>query len=241
MIFSLILIALFALLVVIVAIKTNTHDTEIIIGQKRDIKEIGERIQSVLNTEKTEKKQERKLRSVATEASKLFKERRFRQSEKKYLGIIKADHKNIKAYQGLGLIYLEQKEYSGAIEAFKKICELDPTNDTAFNNLGLSYFNTGKYEEAIRAYDHSVSLNNKVVHRFLNLALAAQKAGNYKAETNALEHAVSLEPKIEYLEKLAEAATQADDKSAIKKACQKIVEIDPANLEAQRKLARLEK
>ena len=110
MILALIIIVLFALLVIYFATKTTTHDTEIVVGQKRDIKEIGERIQSVLNTEKTEKSQERKLRSVATEASKHFKERRFRQSEKKYLAIIQEDHKNIKAYQGLGLIYLEQKE-----------------------------------------------------------------------------------------------------------------------------------
>jgi tetratricopeptide (TPR) repeat protein len=242
MIIALITIIIFGLIVLYIAATTKTNDTEIIVGQRRDIKELGERIQNVLDSEKIEKKQERKLHSVATEASKLFKKQRLRQSEKKYLSIIKQDHKNIKAYQGLGLIYLEQKEYEGAREAFERICELDPTHDSAFNNLGLSLFNIGKYEEAIKAYEHSVSLNNKVVHRFLNLALASQKMADYKKEVSALEHAVDLEPKnIEYIEELAEAATRAGDNKLAKKTLQKIIEIDPTRLEAQRNLARLKK
>ena len=101
MIISLIIIIILALVMLYVATRTTSNDTEIIIGQKRNIKEIGERIQNVLDTEKTEKKQERKLSSVATEASKLFRAKRFQQSEKKYLAIIKEDHNNIKAYTGI--------------------------------------------------------------------------------------------------------------------------------------------
>jgi tetratricopeptide (TPR) repeat protein len=238
---SLVVIVLFGLFIISIAAKTKTTDTEIIVGQKRDIKEIGERIQNVLDTEKTEKKLERKLKNVAVEASKLYKDHRFKQSEKKFLSIIKEDHKNVKAYHGLGLIYLEQKEYSGASQAFEKICELSPTNDAAFNNLGLSYFNIGKYEEAVKAYERSVALNNKVAHRFINLALAAEKTGNLKKQVEALGKAADLDPKnIEYLERWGDAAQKAEDKGTAKKALQKIIEIEPANLEAQRSLARLQ-
>ena len=238
---SLVVIILFGAFVIYIAAKTASSDTEIIVGQKRNIKELGERIQNVLDTEKTEKKRDRRLGSIAREASGLYKTRRFKQSEKKYLSIIKEDHLNVKAYHGLGLIYLEQKEYSGAVEAFEKICELSPTNDSAFNNLGLSYFNIGKYEEAVKAYTHSVALNSKVPHRFINLAMAAEKAGDFKTQVDALAHASNLEPEnIDYLDKLALAAIKADDKGEAKKALQKIIEVEPENLEAQRSLARLQ-
>lgn len=231
-----------AIYLVYLATKSSSHDTEIIIGQKKEIRAIGERIQEVLDTEKTERKVEREHKSVISEAKKLVGANRLKQAEKKYLSIIKNDHKNTKAYQGLGEIYLEQKEYAGAAEVFGKVSELDPTNDIAFTNLGMALMQVRKYEEAVHAYEHAVALDGKVAHRYINLALAAEKAGETKKQIAALESAVNLEPtKMEYLEVLANVAIEASDNSAAKDALNKIVAIDPDNLEAHRKLARLEK
>lgn len=221
--------------------KSTSKDTEIIVGQKKEIKMIGERIQEVLDAEKREKRVEREHKSVISEAKELAGNRRLKQAEKKYLSILKKDHKNAKAYQGLGEIYLVQGEYEGAAEVFGKVSELDPTNDMAFNNLGMALMQTKKYEDAIHAYEHSVALDSKIPHRYINLALAAEKAGEVKKQIAALERAVDLEPeKMEYLEVLATVATDAGDKSAAKNALEKIIEKDPDNLEAHRKLARLD-
>jgi len=239
---GLFVIFVFALFIIYIAAKNTSRDTEIVVGQKRDIKEIGERIQNVLDTERHEKREQHRLGGIATEASKLLGERRLKQSEKKFLSIIKEDHKNLKAYHGLGKIYLQQKEYDGAAQVFEKICELSPTDEEAFNNCGLSLFNLGKYEEAKKAYDHSVALNNKIAHRFVNLALACDKSGHYKEEISALQKAVALEPeKIDYQEKLMAAAKKNDDVDLVKKTCEKILERDPENLEAHREVARLGK
>lgn len=230
-----------ALYLIYVASKSRNHDTEIIIGQKKEIKAIGERIQEVLDAEKIEKKVEKEHRAVISEAKKLAKNSRLKQAEKKYLSIIKDDHKNLKAYQGLGEVYLEQEEYAGAAEVFTKISELNPTNDMAFTNLGTALMQLKKYNEAIVAYEHAVALDGKVAHRYVNLAIASEKAGDVKKQINALERAVSLEPgKMEYLEVLANAATAAGDTAAAKSALNKIIELDPDNLEAHRMLARLE-
>lgn len=238
--FAYLLIVGLGLYIIFYAIKVKYRDTEILIGQKREIKHLGERIQEVLDTEKIEKRKNRQLSSIAREASGLLKEKRFKAAEKKFLGIVREDHKNLKAYQGLGLLYLEQGEYEGAVEAYSKVTELDPTNEAGFNNLGLALMNVKKYDEAVHAYEHAIALNNKVVHRYINLALAASKAQNHKVEISALEKAVSLEPKKEYIEKLIDAALAAGEESTAKKALLRLVEIEPNNLEAQRKLARLE-
>lgn len=235
------IIIIFGGVIVYLSLKSNSKDTEILVGQKREIREIGERIQEVLDTEKLEKKQEREFGSMAREASKLLKDKRFKLAEKKFLSIIKEDHDNLKSYQGLGLLYLEQEEFEGAAESFSMVTKFDPTNDKAFNNLGMALMNIKKYDEAVSAYEHAIALNPKIVHRYINLALAAQKAGNTKAQIAALEKAVSLEPKKENLELLVEASMKANDDSSAKKALEKLIEIDPNNLEAQRKLARYEK
>lgn len=231
-----------AMYLVYLAAKSKSQDTEIIIGQKKEIRAIGERIQEVLDAEKIEKKAEREHKSVITEAKQLAGDNRLKQAENKYLSIIKDDHNNVKAYQGLGEIYLEQGENDGAVEVFTKVSELDPTNDMAFTNLGTALMQLARYEEAIHAYEHAVALDGKVPHRYINLALAAEKAGDSKKQISALERAVDLEPeKMEYLEALAGAAIAAGDDSAAKDALNKIVVQDPDNLEAHRMLARLEK
>lgn len=223
------------------AVGASGRDTEIILGQKREVKKIGERIQEVLDTEKTEKKAEREHRNIIKEANKLVRGNRFKQAEKKYLAILKNDHKNVNAYFGLGNLYLEQGEYVGAAEALKKVIEFEPTNETALTSLGMALMQTKDYEGAVTAYEHAVALDTTVPHRYVNLALAAEKAGNVKRQISALAHAVDLEPtNMGYLNALVNAALEADDKSEAKKALEKIVELEPANLEAHRKLARLE-
>jgi tetratricopeptide (TPR) repeat protein len=231
-----------AMYLVYLAAKSTSQDTEIIIGQKKEIRAIGERIQEVLDAEKIEKKVEREHRTVITEAKQLAGDNRLKQAESKYLSIIKDDHDNVKAYQGLGEIYLEQEEYEGAVEVFTKVSELDPTNDMAFTNLGTALMKLDKYEEAIYAFEHAVALDGKVPHRYINLALAAEKSGDSKKQIAALEHAADLEPeKIEYLETIAKVAMESGDDSAAKESLNKIVVQDPDNLEAHRMLARLEK
>ncbi len=238
---SFVVLVLIGIFIFYYAVKATGHDTEIILGQKREVKKIGERIQEVLDTEKTEKKTQRVHRNIITEANKLVKSNRFKQAEKKYIDIIKDDHKNVKAYQGLGSLYLEQGEYEGAAEALSKVIEFEPTNDAALTSMGMALMQLKRYDEALTAYEHSVALDTHVPHRYINLALAAEKAGDLKRQVSALGHAVDLEPtNMGYLHALANAAIEIDNKSEAKKALEKIVEIEPANLEAHRKLARLD-
>lgn len=235
-----VLIIAVAIYLVSLAIKSTSKDTEIIIGQKKEIKAIGEHIQEVLDAEKIEKKLEKEYKSMIAEAKKLAGGKRLKQAEKKYLDILKDDHNNVKAYQGLGEVYLEQGEYEGAVEVLEKVSELDPTNDLAFTNLGMALMQMHKYPEATHAYEHAVALNGKIAHRYINLALAAEKTGDFKRQISALESAVNIEPEnTDYLEILANAAIAAGDTSAAKDALNKILTIDPDNLEAHRKMARL--
>ncbi len=238
--FGYLVILVFISYVLYLGYRSTSKDSEIIIGQKKEIREIGEKIQEFLDAEKIEKKTEKEHKSVITEANRLLKSNRLKQAEKKYLLIIKKDHNNIKAYQGLGSIYLEQEEYSGAAEAFRKVTELDPTNDVAFNNMGLAYMKTRKYDEAASAYEHAVALNPKVAHRYINLAIAAEKSNDFKKQIAALEKAVAIEPRLDYVTALADAAIAAGDKPTAKKALAMIIDLEPSNLEALRKMARLD-
>jgi tetratricopeptide (TPR) repeat protein len=160
-------------------------------------------------------------------------------SEKKFIEVIKSDPNSALAYHFLGMIYLRQKMYKGAIAALEKATKLDPLNDTAFNNLGLAYYNTENYEKATENIEKSINLNDKIAHRYLNLALAYQKEKNYDKAAIALENSVKIHANVENLTMLAKNYQDMKDKKLAKQAIERLLEIDPSNTWAKRQLAAL--
>ncbi len=160
-------------------------------------------------------------------------------SEKKFLEAVKSNPKNSEPYHFLGMIYLRQKMYKGAIAALEQATKLNPLDDTAFNNLGLAYMNIDNYEEAIENFEKSVSLNDKIAHRYLNLALAYQKVQKFEKAAIALEAAVKIHPNTENQTLLAKNYLEMGAHKLAHKAIEKLLETDPENTWAKRQLATL--
>lgn len=176
---------------------------------------------------------------LISEGQELLNKGELTEAERKFLSAIKIDPNSGKAYHFLGMIYLRQKLYNGAIASLEKACKLEPLNDTSFNNLGLSYFNTQNYEQAIVNFEKSISLNDKIAHRYLNLALAQQKLKNWDKAAIALEQAVKVHPNPENLTALAKNYfSMGNDKLALS-AIERLLEVDPHNNWAKRHLASL--
>lgn len=160
-------------------------------------------------------------------------------SEKKFLEAVKANPKNPQPYHFLGMIYLRQKMYKGAIAALEQAIKLNPLDDTAFNNLGLAYMNIDNYEEAIDNFEKSVSLNDKIAHRYLNLALAYQKVQKLEKAAIALEAAVKIHPNTENQSLLAKNYLEMGANKLARKAIENLLETDPENSWAKRELTAL--
>lgn len=160
-------------------------------------------------------------------------------SEKKFLEAIKADPNSAESYHFLGMIYLRQKMYKGAIAALEKATKLDPLNDTAFNNLGLAYFNTENYEKSVENLEKSINLNDKIAHRYLNLALSYQKLKNYEKAAIALENSVKIHANTENLTLLSKNYLEMKDKKLALRSVEQLLEVDPNNTWAKRQLAAL--
>jgi len=175
-----------------------------------------------------------------TEGQELYNRGELRQSEIKFLEAIKQDSKSAEAYHFLGIIYLRQKMYKGAIEALEQAVKLNPLDDTSFNNLGLSYLNLEKYEDAVNNLEKSVSLNDKIAHRYLNLALAYQKCSNLEKAAVALESAIKIHPNTENKSLLAKNYLEMGDKKLSRKAIESVLVTDPDNSWAKRQLSSLD-
>lgn len=158
-------------------------------------------------------------------------------AEKKFIEILKDNPDSKKAYHFLGIIYLRQEEYNGAIASLNKAVELDPVNDTAYNNLGLAYLETKKYDMAIQSFEKSISLNDKIAHRYVNLGLAAQNTEDWEKAAIALESACKIHENPENLTLLTKNYLKMGDNKLALKTAEKILEIDKNNAWAKRQIS----
>lgn len=176
---------------------------------------------------------------LLAEGQELFNKGAYNFAEKKFLNLLKEEPNSKEAYHFLGMIYIRQDLYKGAVATLEKACELDPLNDTDFNNLGLAYYNLGDYPKAIQNLEKSISLNDKIAHRHLNLAMAYQKIKDFDRAAIALENAARIHPNKENMTMLAKNYLEMKEKKLALKTLEQLAEIDPEDSWTKRQIAAL--
>lgn len=161
-------------------------------------------------------------------------------AEQMYLSAIKADPNNQQAYEGLGRLYLQEKNYKEAAETFKFLTRLDPRRDTYWSNLGLSLYSTQRHKEAIAAYEKALQINSKVPSRWLNISLCYEALHDIPRMIKALNQAVQLDRRnINYLLLLAEAYLKAQNKVRAEEVLKQVLAIDPTHKQARERLMKI--
>lgn len=74
----------------------------------------------------------------------------------------------------IGMIYLHQKDFEKAAEAFKKALEINDENEHALSNLALTYRELGKFPEAKESYQKAIALNPNDPLPHYNLGILAE-------------------------------------------------------------------
>ncbi len=97
-----------------------------------------------------EKEQTRsKIAQLFDEGRALFKAEKFTEAEQIFLDIIRISPKEVEAFEYLGEIYIERKEYDHAIETLRFAMELNPNDDRIFLDLGTIYQEQGNLDKAV--------------------------------------------------------------------------------------------
>lgn len=89
----------------------------------------------------------------------MFKAGKLEEAEKFFLTAATRNPKDAKVYARLGLIYLQKKSYSDAIEALKVAVKLDKYNPTRYYNLALAYSGKSDNQRAIATIREAISLD----------------------------------------------------------------------------------
>lgn len=95
----------------------------------------------------------------------------------------------------LGLISLQQRDYSSALPLLKKAAQLQPSRPDAYINLGNAYDGLKKYTEAVQSFQKAISLKPNSVSAYYDLAGIFYEMKKWPDAVAAYRKAASLSPK----------------------------------------------
>jgi tetratricopeptide (TPR) repeat protein len=99
------------------------------------------------------------LSSHFEEGDRLLKEKKYAEAEQFFLKAAANNPKDAKVYARLGLIYLQLKNYSDAIEALKVAVKIDKYNPSRHYNLSLAYMGNKDVQKAIASVREAITLD----------------------------------------------------------------------------------
>ncbi len=94
------------------------------------------------------------------------------QAIQKYKAALEADDRIERAYCNLGLIYIAQKNFSKANDAFRKALAIKPNNPFSLNGMGSVYYSKGKLQDAMERWKKAVEVDPNFFSAYFNMANA---------------------------------------------------------------------
>ena len=112
-----------------------------------------------------------------------------------YTKAIELDPNNPVAYNGRGVAYALNRNFSDAIADFNRTIEIDPKNAAAYMYRGNSYASLDEYQKAISDFDMAIELNPKHAISHFNRGRVYGKLGKYNLAIDDFDKAIELKPK----------------------------------------------
>ena len=110
------------------------------------------------------------------------------------------------AYYNMAHVYMEQKNYEKAIEAYRDSKRFANYDQTIYK-LGTALFEAGKVKEAIAEFSEGISLSPSNAYIRYGLALALLKDGNKKAALAEFKKVLEIAPTGEFAQKARDYIT----------------------------------
>jgi tetratricopeptide (TPR) repeat protein len=113
----------------------------------------------------------------------------------KYKAMLKLAPDLAAAYNNLGLLYFQTRDYTKASQAFEAGLKLDPSMSPSLVLLGIAYFEQGDFGRARPVLERGVRAMPDDEQAQLFLALALAKTGESESAANVLQTLLKKNPK----------------------------------------------
>lgn len=144
------------------------------------------------------RRQQRKVQSEVEsllQQARLFRdEQEHAAAEEKALQAIRLDMRSVAAFEFLGALYLDTKQYQHAKEVYRYLLKLEGDSDALREQLAQADLGEGNVTAAEHELKRAVELNATVMRYHLELAQVERQLGNLAAAFEQIQEAVRLEP-----------------------------------------------
>ena len=104
------------------------------------------------------------------------------------------DNSDWMRWNNLGISYLDQLQYSDAIQAFSQVVKLRPDYADGYTNIGLTNIEWEKYASARGGLEKALELSPNNARALYYLALVERRSGNSEAEVEDLKKVLAQYP-----------------------------------------------
>lgn len=104
------------------------------------------------------------------------------------------DNQDWMRWNNVAIGFLDQQQYSDAIDAFQQVVKLRPDYEDGYVNLGLTYLEWEKYAEARAPLEKALELHPQYARALYYLALVERREGHPEAEVADLQKMVEQYP-----------------------------------------------
>ncbi|HET9280696.1 MAG TPA: tetratricopeptide repeat protein [Candidatus Angelobacter sp.] len=91
--------------------------------------------------------------------------RRDREARKEFQAAIKDDKKYPEAYNNLGALFYNERNYGSAVKQYKKAIKLSDDNASFHSNLGTAYFSEKNFDRATQEYQRAMAIDPTIFER----------------------------------------------------------------------------
>jgi tetratricopeptide (TPR) repeat protein len=141
-------------------------------------------------------------------------------------------------WNNVAIGFLDQQQYSDAIDAFEQVVKLRPDYEDGYVNLGLTYIEWEKYSSAREPLEKALQLHPDYARALYYLALVERREGRPEAEVADLQRVVEQYPQSrDARRELGIAYYQQHRSEEAIAQFQALQEIDPDDLAAHYNLA----
>lgn len=134
------------------------------------------------------------IKKLLDEGEKLMQDESWDRAEKKFIEVISGDSKNVMAYESLGRLYLQKKDFELASETFQFLTKLSPEDPSVIASLGEVEERLGRHKKAFEHFKkaHKLSPNNP---KYLDFFIEAAIQIDDKLQAlDALDHLKKVNP-----------------------------------------------
>ena len=131
------------------------------------------------------------------------KEGHFAEAKNQYLKAMQLDNSDDTAYYNLASLYIQQKNYQGAIDTYNKLLMRRPDNVEVIGYKAQALYDAKRYDEALKQYELILNLDskNKVAREMANDIIYNQFSGDKLLNhlgTHAANNSKSYEAQFNY-------------------------------------------